>query len=278
MNKTKKILISLSIFALVIVLIWVFFGDKIWPSHNEVNNLIKNNQENIINSSGEVREVRGIDNSDMIIGQNGLEIIIYEDLSDSYSVKFDKTLENIKENFSDQVIIAFRPYANKMFSLSYPTNSFMECAKEQNKFFEARELILQKVDQEILNEDDFLSYGENLNLGAEDFKMCLLNDKYISEIEKSSREAESFGVYGSPAIFVGKQLIVGARDFENVINGGGEELLGMKNIINEKLGNLSDDEDDNMVFCTMDAKMCPDGSFVGRDGNNNCEFFPCPNE
>ena len=28
--------------------------------------------------------------------------------------------------------------------------------------------------------------------------------------------------------------------------------------------------------CTMDAKVCPDGSAVGRDGGNNCEFFPCP--
>ncbi len=31
------------------------------------------------------------------------------------------------------------------------------------------------------------------------------------------------------------------------------------------------------VFCTMDAKMCSDGSYVGRDAENNCEFFPCPN-
>jgi hypothetical protein len=276
MNKTKKILISLSIFALVIVLMWIFFGDKIWPSYNEADDLIKNNQENIVNSSGEVLEVRGIDNSDIIIGQGGLEIIIYEDLSDFYSVKFDKTLEAIKENFSDQVTIAFRPYANKMFSLSYPTNSLIECAKEQNKFFETRKLILQKVDEDILNEDDFLSYGEELGLNNETLKLCLLGDKYISEIEESRKEAESFGVYGSPAIFVGKQLIVGARDFEDVINGGGEELLGMKNIINEKLGNS--ENNDNMVVCTMDAKMCPDGSFVGRDGNNNCEFFPCPGE
>jgi len=28
--------------------------------------------------------------------------------------------------------------------------------------------------------------------------------------------------------------------------------------------------------CTTDAKQCPDGSSVGRDSNNNCEFHPCP--
>lgn len=32
---------------------------------------------------------------------------------------------------------------------------------------------------------------------------------------------------------------------------------------------------DEPVACTMEAKMCPDGSFVGRTGPN-CEFAPCP--
>jgi hypothetical protein len=29
------------------------------------------------------------------------------------------------------------------------------------------------------------------------------------------------------------------------------------------------------VFCTLDAKQCPDGSYVGRVGPK-CEFAPCP--
>lgn len=35
--------------------------------------------------------------------------------------------------------------------------------------------------------------------------------------------------------------------------------------------------EDDLVMCTMDAKMCPDGSFVGRQGPN-CEFAACPGE
>jgi len=31
------------------------------------------------------------------------------------------------------------------------------------------------------------------------------------------------------------------------------------------------------VYCTMEAKLCPDGSAVGRTGPN-CEFAPCPGE
>ena len=32
---------------------------------------------------------------------------------------------------------------------------------------------------------------------------------------------------------------------------------------------------DDSVFCTADAKLCPDGSYVGRTGPN-CEFAECP--
>ena len=28
--------------------------------------------------------------------------------------------------------------------------------------------------------------------------------------------------------------------------------------------------------CTADAKLCPDGSYVGRNPYNNCQFRPCP--
>jgi hypothetical protein len=30
------------------------------------------------------------------------------------------------------------------------------------------------------------------------------------------------------------------------------------------------------VVCPADAKLCVDGSSLGRDPSNNCEFFPCP--
>lgn len=33
--------------------------------------------------------------------------------------------------------------------------------------------------------------------------------------------------------------------------------------------------EDNQVVCTMEAKLCPDGSSVGRSGPK-CEFTSCP--
>lgn len=41
------------------------------------------------------------------------------------------------------------------------------------------------------------------------------------------------------------------------------------------LTNFKDSHSQDMTQCTMDAKICPDGSAVGRSGSN-CEFEPCP--
>ncbi|MBI5224991.1 hypothetical protein HY989_03905 [Candidatus Micrarchaeota archaeon] len=32
------------------------------------------------------------------------------------------------------------------------------------------------------------------------------------------------------------------------------------------------------IVCTEDAKICPNGTSVGRDPNNSCEFYACSNE
>jgi hypothetical protein len=31
------------------------------------------------------------------------------------------------------------------------------------------------------------------------------------------------------------------------------------------------------LACTMEARACPDGSYVGRDPHNGCRFRACPN-
>jgi len=39
--------------------------------------------------------------------------------------------------------------------------------------------------------------------------------------------------------------------------------------------NALPNEDTDQVVCTMEAKLCPDGSYVGRSGPK-CEFAACP--
>ncbi|MFT4304126.1 MAG: hypothetical protein ACMXYG_06165 [Candidatus Woesearchaeota archaeon] len=48
------------------------------------------------------------------------------------------------------------------------------------------------------------------------------------------------------------------------------------NIIDNGPSDLIDDSSDDIVFCAQDVKECPDGSFVARNPDDNCNFFECP--
>ena len=52
-------------------------------------------------------------------------------------------------------------------------------------------------------------------------------------------------------------------------------LAGVWFVADSQLFKVIKDEPNDSVFCTMDAKQCPDGSYVGRTGPN-CEFAACP--
>lgn len=42
--------------------------------------------------------------------------------------------------------------------------------------------------------------------------------------------------------------------------------------------NVPSSQPEAATSCTNDVYQCPDGSYVGRDPNNNCEFRPCSGE
>lgn len=47
--------------------------------------------------------------------------------------------------------------------------------------------------------------------------------------------------------------------------------------IQEQMQSLNQVNQGNQIMCTMEAKVCPDGSYVGRVAPN-CDFAPCPTQ
>ena len=56
------------------------------------------------------------------------------------------------------------------------------------------------------------------------------------------------------------------------------KILREKNIMEKKSADKQKDLRDQLKECTTEAKLCPDGSGVGRNPKRNCEFNPCPGE
>lgn len=58
---------------------------------------------------------------------------------------------------------------------------------------------------------------------------------------------------------------------------GQRSVRGSGDTPSEEVRSTPTPESKGNVACTMEAKLCPDGSSVGRSGPN-CEFAPCPGE
>lgn len=54
-------------------------------------------------------------------------------------------------------------------------------------------------------------------------------------------------------------------------------LLSVIGVVGRLLNESAQSGLEEPVACTMEAKQCPDGSFVGREGPA-CEFAACPGE
>lgn len=53
------------------------------------------------------------------------------------------------------------------------------------------------------------------------------------------------------------------------------DLICYKNPLLANSPGVCGKSSDEVFFCLDEVKRCPDGSFVGRDPDNECEFFPC---
>lgn len=239
MNNFKRILMVSLVILIAVFIFVVFFLSKNFRKNLKEEEILLNDNRPAIDMSTWVpaKDLRPIDKNDYFWGSSKakLDVIVYEDLSDFYSSQFNETINLIKENFSDKVRIAFRPFISKSFPNSGPSYLLAKCAGEQDKFFEMRELILTKVSEENFSETDFSTYISDLKLDENKANQCLYSKKYAKEIEAYSKESENFGVYGSPTIFVGEEIVPGARKFNDMVSSDGENLLGMENIINKNL-------------------------------------------
>ena len=93
------------------------------------------------------------------------------------------------------------------------------CAGEQDKFWEYHDLLFEN--QSKLDPASLAQHAVTLGLNAEQFKTCIADGKYRTEIEHDYQEGVQAGVDGTPGFFINGILLSGAQPaaaFEKVID------------------------------------------------------------
>ncbi len=241
MKKSKnlaKILIPLVILAAAVILIIVF----VRPAKNNANpesaKLLENSpiKEAKAQSYATTR-TPALKADDKVIGSKDakLKIFVYEDSSSIYSAKLADTLDKLYSDMPSQLAIVVRPFTSKGSNVAKEAALGVECAGEQNKWVQMRALLFAQVKSDSLNLSDFSKYIEQLGLDAKAFLACLTNSTKSAKIEELSREAEGYNVQGAPTIFIGDEMILGARPYGDYVDSNGDSIEGLKTLIEKKI-------------------------------------------
>lgn len=172
---------------------------------------------------------------DWVIGDlaSGLKIFVYEDYASSFSADLAKTLSRLQNDFFGRLAFIVRPYPGNSEKAAEDT-LLMICAANQGKWLETRDLLFSLAGRETQNK---LESNELEKVGLDEIKLtdCLTNLRKSGKIKQLSESAQAQGVLGAPTIFIGSEMITGARPYDDFLDSNGDKIAGLKTVVEKAL-------------------------------------------
>ena len=173
---------------------------------------------------------------DRVIGNQDakLKIFVYENYDDIFSAKLAKDINNlIKEN--NNLAFVIRPFVNT--SIKSQKNALaLSCLNSLNDWQNLRNEIMISLESGV--NGDLEMMVNKLGINNDDFSSCLTKAEKSGRIEELKKETTDYQIFGSPTIFIADELILGARPYDNYQDANGDEVEGLKSIIDRVLASL----------------------------------------
>ena len=238
LKNQKKVLFIVGFVILALVLVLIIIRTQ----NNKTNLTTANKLENLSADVAKAQVYTPSSNptvsaDDKIVGpkKSALTVFVYEDNASLYSAKLADTLTKIYSENQNKFTIVIRPFIPKDSLISKDAALAIECAADQNKWVEMRAFLFAKTKDANLNMSELSVYAKQLSLDETQFSACLTNSQKSAKIEELSSTAASYNVIGAPTVFVGDEMILGARPYADYVDSNGDKIEGLNTIILKKL-------------------------------------------
>jgi protein-disulfide isomerase len=129
-------------------------------------------------------------------------ILEYSDFQCPFCKRVQKTLKKLRGEYKDQVQFAYRHFPLPFHKQASSLAEAVECARDQNKFWELQSVIYQK--QDALTTGDILDAAGEAGVGnMKDFKSCWDGGKYKARVLNDLKEGAQMGIQGTPTFIIG---------------------------------------------------------------------------
>ncbi len=162
-----------------------------------------------------------------------VKLIEFSDFQCPYCQLFHETIGEVLDAYGDEIQFVFKNLPlESIHPKARDAALAAECANEQGKFIEYADKLFanQKTWGESKNNTAFSNYAFQLGLDGAAFKQCMSEEKYMDKIDSDLKEADEFGISGTPALFIGDTFKNGVVQFDE-----------LKAVIDEKLAESSEE-------------------------------------
>lgn len=158
-------------------------------------------------------------------------IFVWVDYQCPYCMDVYKNLKDIEKEYisTGKAKVIFRDFPLKMHRFARPLATAVECARRQGKFWEMADLILTSSEKP--DSTSIERWMVELKLDVDAFTICQ-SDSTIENLFKTDiDEAKSYGVRGTPALFINNTYYRGSLSVSNLkdILDGNEPALTNRN-------------------------------------------------
>jgi len=125
----------------------------------------------------------------------------------------EEVFTRLQEKYGDKIRLVYRDFP--LYGLHQEAELAAEaanCAGDQEKYWDYHNLLFSG--QKEYSKETFIAYAEALKLKMDDFKKCMDEHRYQSEIKADYEFAAKMGVRSTPTFFVNGLAVVGAQPFE----------------------------------------------------------------
>ena len=161
-----------------------------------------------------------INDGDAVAGTKDakVKVVVFSDFQCPYCKIFHKALNDAIKNYGDKVAFDYKFLPLDIHPQADNAALAATCALEQGKFWEYADKLY--ADQTIWGATKdtakFKEYARGLKLDSAKFNDCLDNKKYQEQIANDKKEADSFGISGTPGVFVSAEFQEGAVSYDQL--------------------------------------------------------------
>jgi protein-disulfide isomerase len=146
----------------------------------------------------------------------------YTDYQCPFCSRVQPTIDAILERYGDNVQHVFKQLPLPMHPQAKLGAEASLCANDQGKFWELHDWLF--ANKNSINREALSAQAGEIGLELDAFNGCLDEQKYSAQVDEEMREAQGFGITGTPGFLINGRALRGAVPLDQFIAIIDEEL------------------------------------------------------